>query len=124
MSSKIVLIVLSFLFISCVSSQQRALVETNSAAEIEAKKYAAQKMMEDGYLPGRIIYSDLADDCQYTIQLLEAGKEFYYVDPVNLPENFRRDNVTVWVKFKGLRRMNRCENASPVEIIEILNRDE
>jgi hypothetical protein len=108
-------LLLSFTVLSCVSSQNQSRnLETNSAAQ----------MMADGYLPGRIIYSDLADDCEYTIQLKEGEKDFYYVDPINLDENFRRDNQTVWVKFNGLRRMNRCEKAAPVEITEIKHRDE
>jgi hypothetical protein len=98
--------------------------ETNSPAELEAQKIKAEKMMADGYLPGRIIYSDLADDCEYTIQLKNGDRDFYYVDPINLQENFRTDEQTIWVKFNGLRRMNRCEKASPVEIIEMINREE
>ena len=114
-----------FTFLSCVSSQNQSQnMETNSAAEIEAKKALAEQMMSDGYLPGRIIYSDLSDDCEYTIQLKRGEKDFYYVDPINLSKNFRRDNQTIWVKFNGLRRMNRCEKATPVEITEIKNRDE
>ena len=80
--------------------------------------------MADGYLPGRIIFSDLAEDCEYTIQLKDGERDFYYVDPINLEENFRNNAQTVWVKFNGLRRMNRCEKATPVEITEILKRDE
>ncbi|MRT16215.1 hypothetical protein F3C99_04515 [Vitellibacter sp. q18] len=122
---KTTLAIFSMLMLSCGSSQTNQQdLETNSAAEIEAKKVAAEKMMAEGYLPGRIIYSDLADDCEYTIQLKADEKEFYYVDPINLQENFRRDNQTVWVKFNGLRRMNRCEKAAPVELTEIKNRDE
>ena len=119
------LFVLGLLFFSCVSTQnQPAAVETNSDSEIEAKKAIAKQMLDAGHLPGRIIYSDLAGDCEYTIQLVGGGKEFHYVDPVNLQENFRRDNLTVWVKFNSLRRMNRCEKAAPVEILVIQNRDE
>jgi len=118
-------VLFSVIVLSCISSQQQSTnLETNSAAEIEAKKALAAQMLADGYLPGRILYSELADDCEYTIQLKENSKDFYYVDPINLGENFRRDNQTVWVKFNGLRRMNRCEKAAPVEITEIMNRDE
>lgn len=117
--------IFSVFILSCITTQNQSQnLETNSPAEIEAKKIVAEKMMADGYLPGRIIYSDLADDCEYTIQLKDGERDFYYVDPVNLEENFRSDEQTIWVKFNGLRRMNRCEKASPVEITEIKNRDE
>lgn len=125
MLPKIALVFINFIILSCISSQnQPQNVETNSASEIEAKKITAKEMMADGFLPGRIIFSDVAGDCEYTIQLKQGEKEFYYVDPINLEENFRRDNQTIWVKFNGLRRMNRCEKATPVEITEIKNRDE
>lgn len=115
----------SFAFLSCGTSQNSPQnVETNSAEEIEAKKVMAEQMMAAGYLPGRIIYSDLADDCEYTIQLKSGERDFYYVDPINLENPFRVNNQTIWVKFNGLRRMNRCEKAAPVEITEIKNRDE
>ncbi len=125
MFSKIAFVIFSSILLSCVSTQnQPQNIETNSPAEIEAKKIAAGKMMEAGYLPGRIIYSDLADDCEYTIQLKDGDRDFYYVDPINLDEKFNTDGQTVWVKFGGLNRMNRCEKAAPVSIIEIQNRDE
>ena len=115
----------SFALLSCGTSQNSPQnVETNSAEEIEAKKIMAEQMMAAGYLPGRIIYSDLADDCEYTIQLKSGERDFYYVDPINLENPFRVNNQTIWVKFNGLRRMNRCEKAAPVEITEIKNRDE
>lgn len=122
---KNVFIYCSALLLSCGTPKNQPVpVETNSASEIAVKKEAAAKMMAAGYLPGRIIYSDLADDCEFTIQLKQGEKDFYFVDPVNLDENFRRDNQTVWVKFQGLRRMNRCEKAAPVQIVEIKNREE
>lgn len=124
-AKKFLLLLFIATFSSCLTPKETSqTMETNSPSEIEAKKIAAQKMMAEGYLPGRIIYSDLADDCEYTIQLKADEKEFYYVDPINLEQSFRRNNQTVWVKFNGLRRMNRCEKAAPVEITEIKNRDE
>lgn len=125
MFSKIAFVIFSSIIISCgVSQNQTQDIETNSAAEIEAKKIEAKAKMAEGYLPGRIIYSDLADDCEYTIQLKDGEKDFYYVDPINLNENFKRNGQTVWVKYGGLGRMNRCEKAAPVSILEIENRDE
>ncbi|WP_157417915.1 hypothetical protein [Aequorivita capsosiphonis] len=99
-------------------------METNKDAEIEAQKAEGEKMMAAGYLPGRIVYSDLADDCEYTIQLKDGEKDFYYVDPINLDQKFSTDEKTIWVKLTWLRRMNRCEKAAPVEITEIKDRAE
>lgn len=104
MNLKPIIAVFSVMLLSCISIKNQAeYVETNSTAEIEAKKIAAAKMLEDGYLPGRVIYSELADDCEYTIQLKDGERDFYYVDPINLVENFRKDDQTIWVKFNDLK---------------------
>ena len=116
-------IILSTIILSCGTVQNSSeTMENNKNAEIEAQNIEGEKMMAAGYLPGRIVYSDLADDCEYTIQLKDGEKDFYYVDPINLNEEFMKDDRTVWVKFTGLRRMNRCEKANPVEIIEMKSR--
>ena len=99
-------------------------MEANKDAQIQAQKIEGEKMMAEGYLPGRIVYSDLADDCDYTIQLKDGDEGFYYVDPINLEKAFMKDKRTVWVKFNGLRRMNRCEKANPAEIVELKDRME
>ena len=125
MLQKIIFSIFVASIISCAPIQNRTQdVETNSPAEIEAKKILGEKMVEDGYLPGRISYSDLRDDCQYTIQLKDGEKTFYYVDPINLDEKYNTDGQTIWVKFTESEAEKRCEKADPIEIIEILNRDE
>ncbi len=125
MLSKILFGFCTLAITSCISTQNQAQnVKTNTPAEIEAAKKAGEEMMAAGYLPGRIIYSDEADDCQYTIQLKDGDRDFYYVDPVNLEEKFNTDGQTVWLKFTKLESENRCEKAVPVEILEILNRDD
>lgn len=118
-------VVLSVIILSCGTFKNGSQTEKPSQkAEIKAQKIEGEKMMAAGYLPGRIVYSDLVDDCEYTIQLIGDDKNFYYVDPINLKEEFMKDQRTVWVKFNVLRRMNRCEKARPVEIDEIEDRME
>lgn len=122
---KIGFIIFSVSFLSCgVNQNLSPNIDTNSDAEIEAQKREGEKMMDAGYLPGRIVYSDLADDCEYTIQLKDGEKDFYYVDPLNLDENFSKDDKTVWVIYDKLERESRCEKAFPVEIIDIISRKE
>ncbi len=121
----IIFSVFACLAISCQTVNNKSVnVETNTPAEIQAKKILAMKKMSEGFLPGRIIYSDLADDCEYTIQLKDSYRDFYYVDPIHLDENFFTDGQTVWVKYEKLITEKRCEKADPVKIIEIENRDE
>ena len=44
------------------------------------------------------------------------------LDPVNLPEEFQKAEIAVWVEFSGMRRMNRCPEANPVWIQNIVLR--
>jgi len=76
-----------------------------------------QKLKAEGYVPGTIVYSDKEGDCLYTIQM--SGDKNHYLDPVNLEEKFKKNGQKVWIKFNGLRRMNRCHKAAPVEITAI-----
>lgn len=124
MNLKITFAILSLAIFSCGTIENQAPKNAEEkSAEIQAEQAADQKMMAEGFLPGRIIYSLDADDCQYTIQLKDAQTEFYYVDPINLDSNYNRDGQTVWVKFRALKRANRCDYANPVELTEIQNRN-
>lgn len=46
------------------------------------------------------------------------------LDPINLSQEFQRTNAKVWVKFSGMRRMNRCPEASPVWVEDIIFREQ
>jgi len=46
-------------------------------------------------------------------------------DPINLDESFsafKQDGMKVWFTFAGLRMMNRCEKANPINLIDIQTR--
>jgi uncharacterized ParB-like nuclease family protein len=92
-------------------------ISTNTNTNTETMD--PQKLMAEGYLQGTIVYSDKEGDCPYTIQMPGDKMEFYYLDPVNLEEKFKKDGQKVWIKFNGLRRMNRCDKATPAEITAI-----
>lgn len=116
---KTTLALFSVFIISCGPMQNQPAGDENNLSEMEAKK-----MIAEGYLAGKIIYSNLKDDCEYTIQLESGERGIYYVDPVNLKEKFKQENQAVWVKYNGLRQMNRCNKAIPVEVTSIVNRTE
>ncbi len=80
-------------------------------------------MIEEGFIKGIIVTSKVEGDCPITIQV--EGKEgSYFLDPINLEDNYKNDGEKIWFKFAGLRRMNRCEKANPISIIEIQKRVE
>ena len=122
---KITFAIFSAAILSCgTTGNQSQNSGGNSAAEIQAEKDTAKQMLAEGFLPGRVVYSEEEGDCPYTIQLKDDNNEFYYLDPVNLGENFQEDQQNVWLKFNGLKRMNRCVKANPVYISEIQKRAE
>lgn len=126
---KTALIMFSFTILSCGTAEKRTqptstpetttTVETIETTATTTETIDPQKMMAAGYLLGTIVYSDKEGDCPYTIQMPGDKMEFYYLDPINLEEKYKKDGQKVWIKFNGLRRMNRCDKATPAEITDI-----
>lgn len=125
---KTALIMFSFTILSCGTAEKRTqpastpettTVETIETTSTTTETIDPQKMMAAGYLLGTIVYSDKEGDCPYTIQMPGDKMEFYYLDPINLEEKYKKDGQKVWIKFNGLRRMNRCDKATPAEITDI-----
>jgi hypothetical protein len=114
-----------FLFVAFVScnSTNKSVVKNTNKSETESIKMKMEKMIEEGFSMGEIVFSDAENDCAYTIKL--DNKEIsYYLDPINLDEAFQKDGMKVWVKYNGLRMMNRCDKANPVSLTDIQEREE
>lgn len=126
---KIALTVITLTLLSCGSAEKQTTstpetsttTETTIATETNTdnENMDTKKLMAAGYMLGTIVYSDKEGDCPYTIQMPGDKMEFYYLDPVNLEESYKKDGQKVWIKFAGLRRMNRCDKATPAEITAI-----
>ncbi|MDP2686355.1 MAG: hypothetical protein Q8O62_03980 [Aequorivita sp.] len=131
---KIGFAIFSTLLLSCGTTEKRtqdaSTPETTTTAETivttdtdetgtTTETMDPQKMKAAGYFLGTIVYSDKEGDCPYTIQMPGDKMEFYYLDPINLEEKYKKDGQKVWIKFNGLRRMNRCDKATPAEITDI-----
>ncbi|HLW31074.1 MAG TPA: hypothetical protein VKX40_02350 [Aequorivita sp.] len=112
---------LTLSIMSCNSSKTSQNVGTTSTIEnsTDMDLMDEQKLIEDGFVKGIVVHSEIEGDCPYTIKMENGPGEFYYLDPVNMDESFKKDGEEVWIKFRGLRRMNRCNKANPVEIVEI-----
>ncbi len=85
--------------------------ETSSLKPSEAHLAATIKVGED------IINRQ---GCSWLLHI--DGPANQVLDPINLSQEFQRTNAKVWVKFRGMRRMNRCPEASPVWIEDIIFR--
>ncbi|MBK5212637.1 MAG: hypothetical protein JJE55_03115 [Flavobacteriaceae bacterium] len=122
---KTTLLIFSAFILSCGTTKKQT--ETTSTSEtttivetIENNEIMnPQKMIAAGYLLGTIVYSDKEGDCPYTIQMPGDKMEFYYLDPINLEEKYKKDGQKVWIKFGGLERMNRCDKATPAQVIDM-----
>ena len=97
---------------SCNSNKKPLEVKSNV---INDKSY-----IENGFKKATVIYSEVEGDCPYTISVEGESTLF---DPINLGEDYKISQATIWVKYHPLRIPNRCDKANPVEITEIASRN-
>lgn len=79
-----------------------------------------KKMLAEGFIMGTIVASKEPGDCPYTIRVENDAS--YLLDPINLDEAYKKEGQKIWVKYAGLKMMNRCEKANPVNITDISRR--
>ncbi len=113
----IILIASLALIIGCTSTKNTQPTETTMDESSEAKE-----MIAKGFLMGTIKAYETEGNCPFVIEV--AGETPYYLDPIDLDESFKQNDMKVWFTFFGLRMMNRCEKANPVKINEIKKRAE
>ena len=109
-----VALLLLFMGTSCCTSSKSS--QSNKAEDSSAMNETS--MMEAGFTLGTIVASQEENDCPYVIKSEVAGNTVMY-DPINLGDEYKKDGIKVWYKYDGLRRMNRCDKASPISISEI-----
>lgn len=110
------MLLLILCFIACNATNKSISDNSNNKMEKE-------NTQKEGFTKGLIVYSDKEDDCPFTIEVKTDNNIIYY-DPINLEDIYKNNGEKVWFKFSGLRRMNRCEKASPINIIEIEKRED
>ncbi len=120
------LLLLLFVFLS-VSSCCSKKNNTDSSPSQEAKEINEElniniekKMLEAGYKKANVIYVDGKEaPCEYLIEVSEN----LLIEPMHeLKSVYKIEKLPVWVKYHPQRRMSRCGNAQPVEIIGIEKR--
>ena len=116
----------SILFLACQSlnptkAKDESRIETssiNSSSETSALKPS------EAHLAATITTGNHAknrEGCPWLLHIDNLPNQV--LDPINLPQEFQRTNAKVWVKFSGMRRMNRCPEASPVWVEDIILRE-
>lgn len=104
------IIALISIMLSGCNSKKQAMQEENNRDE---------QMIAQGYFKGTIQFSDQEGDCPYKIIVSNGDNSLIFYDPTNLGEAFKKDKAIVYFKFRGLRMMNRCDRASPIEVTEM-----
>jgi hypothetical protein len=99
--------------ISCKSAK-------NQTSNIEENRMETQKMISDGFKKGVIVTSEKKTDCPFVIKV-QGDNDTYYLDPIDLPDEFKKEGVSIWFKFTPSRRMKRCENANPVNLNDLIH---
>ena len=106
------------IFTNCTSKK----VATSSTS-VSMDSTMDKEMTKNGFKKGVIVHSSLEGDCPYVIKILEENDEqSTSIDPINLEESYMKDGKKVWIKYHGLRIMNRCDKATPASIEEIKKR--
>ncbi len=77
------------------------------------------EMISKGFTFGTILQSTKQGDCPFTIRMGENKKDYYYFDPINLKEAYKKNGMEVFFIYRALRMMNRCAKANPIEVEEM-----
>ncbi len=106
----------TLIFLACTTLACSSYQKTTNSTETNTNAMADSKeMISEGYTLGTIITSTAEGDCPYKIEVM-GDEEPYYLDPINLGDDYKKQGMEVWFKFSGLRMMNRCDDAAPVNI--------
>ena len=116
---KLIATLLLALFLTNCSSTKTTTAITETKNTMEGEK----KMIENGFLAGEIVASTKENDCPFAIEVGGADG-VYYLDGINLEEEYKKGGEKIWFKFTPLRMMNRCDKANPITITEIQRRAE
>ena len=109
-------ILLSFTILMCMAASCNS---SKSTPNNQANKAKNEAMTAAGFTLATIVVQQQEEGCPVVIKT-----ESELLDPINLKEEFKQDQMAVWVKFARLRRMNRCTMAAPVNIMEIQKKAE
>jgi len=118
--NKIVITVLSMIVMACSSANKTAEANSNTDTTSTKEIMKEASMKEAGFVMAEVVESKVEGDCPFTLKI--NAENPYYLDPIDMTDDFKKHGEKVWVKYAGLRRMNRCEKANPVSIVEIERR--
>lgn len=106
------------LLLSCNSAKDAAKKEVSETEQ----KEVSEKMTKEGYKVGEVIVnSEEGSECAFFIK--EANTNTL-LDPVNFDDEkfaeFKGDKNVVYFKYQPLRRMSRCNNSQPIQLLDVV----
>lgn len=106
----IIILAISILFCCACKVQKNQANNTSASVRKEAQ------FIKDGFDKGMINYHpENKEACQWFIKL-DNGK---LLEPLDLPQEFKKDSLKVWLKYMDQKRPSRCMEAMPVGISDI-----
>ncbi|MBN1339174.1 MAG: hypothetical protein JXA03_07615 [Bacteroidales bacterium] len=105
----IIPVILVAFFSSCRVRNKPATHNENQGIDTEQSDYEG---LEKGMISHR---PENIEACRWFI-LLEDGR---LLEPIDLPEEFKKDSLNIWVGYMVQKRPSRCLEAMPVGISEI-----
>lgn len=113
MKKSIFVLIIVTTFCTACSSQQK-----NTANANENQPKISTEMIQDGFHLANIVKIENKDfPCHFLIKLNDNN---ILLEPLHpLAVEFHKNQEAVWVKYHPQRRMSRCGDTQPVEIIDI-----
>ena len=77
-------------------------------------------MRMDGYMKGTVKeFSDLKGNCQFQVDVERVGM----MEALEIPAEFKKSGVAVWLKYSLQRRPAQCGSSQPIDIVDIKKRE-
>lgn len=109
--------VLILMFLTACSTSQK---KTHN--NIENQPEVATKMTQDGFKLAHIVVDEAKDfPCNFLIKLENSDVLLEPLTPV--PEEFQKNEMSIWIKYHPQRRMSRCGDTQPMELIAIRKKE-
>ena len=100
----------------------RVLLITGCNSQKSTIKKSIEEYKKEGYTLG-IIEAYNSGDCTARITVKKSGVQY---DPTNIKDDkfakFVSTKTEIYFKFLPLRRMNRCEGISPIQLINVIQK--
>ncbi len=98
----------SFLLTSCHCKKKTAASQNNPSEVM-------RNFSEEGYTKAVVINYEI-DGCNYLLQIAEQKK----LEPTNLPQEFKKDKLDVWIKYVPKKGgMSICMAGQMIDITDI-----